>query len=209
MELLMSICLFICPILSGFCDSAATRRICSKTSLSELPWTADVQQSWPFANHAYPWLPTGQMIGFCTMQNAKTQQPSGWCTPKSSLLDFYLTPDVQHHIMVNVPLGPIREGPGTKNLVWHLASMTYCSLFQIYKDIWIWILSFDVWSQVPEKYSFHSHHYIEGILPKGPYPPCLRMADKALLAGYPSYVQWTSIIAQYNMILNTAVQWLM
>ena len=27
-------------------------------------------------------------------------------------------------------------------------------------------------------------HY-DGILPKGPYPPCLRMADRALLAGYP------------------------
>ena len=27
--------------------------------------------------------------------------------------------------------------------------------------------------------------YIEGILPKGPYPPCLRMADRVLLAGYP------------------------
>ena len=26
---------------------------------------------------------------------------------------------------------------------------------------------------------------IEGILPKGPYPPCSRMADRALLAGYP------------------------
>ena len=28
----------------------------------------------------------------------------------------------------------------------------------------------------------------EGILPKGPYPPCLRMADRALLAsrGYPA-----------------------
>ena len=25
---------------------------------------------------------------------------------------------------------------------------------------------------------------IDGILPKGPYPPCLRMADRALLAGY-------------------------
>ena len=25
----------------------------------------------------------------------------------------------------------------------------------------------------------------EGILPKGPYPPCLRMADRALLTGYP------------------------
>ena len=30
---------------------------------------------------------------------------------------------------------------------------------------------------------------IEGILPKGPYyPPCLRMADRTLLAGYPRYV---------------------
>ena len=29
---------------------------------------------------------------------------------------------------------------------------------------------------------------IEGILLKGPYPPCLRMADRALLAGYPRYV---------------------
>ena len=27
--------------------------------------------------------------------------------------------------------------------------------------------------------------HVEGILPKGPYPPCLRMADRALLAGYP------------------------
>ena len=26
---------------------------------------------------------------------------------------------------------------------------------------------------------------IDGILPKGPYPPCLRMADRALLSGYP------------------------
>ena len=25
---------------------------------------------------------------------------------------------------------------------------------------------------------------VDGILPKGPYPPCLRMADRALLAGY-------------------------
>ena len=26
---------------------------------------------------------------------------------------------------------------------------------------------------------------VDSILPKGPYPPCLRMADRALLAGYP------------------------
>ena len=29
--------------------------------------------------------------------------------------------------------------------------------------------------------------YIEGILPKGPYLPCVSMADRALLAGYPRY----------------------
>ena len=29
--------------------------------------------------------------------------------------------------------------------------------------------------------------YIDGILPKRPYPPCLRMADRALLAGYARY----------------------
>ena len=27
--------------------------------------------------------------------------------------------------------------------------------------------------------------YLDGFLPKGPYPPCLRMADRAFLAGYP------------------------
>ena len=33
----------------------------------------------------------------------------------------------------------------------------------------------------------------EGILPKGPYPPCLRMADRALLAGYPRNIAvWIS-----------------
>ena len=32
--------------------------------------------------------------------------------------------------------------------------------------------------------------YIDGILQKGPYPPCLHMADRALLAGYPWYFLW-------------------
>ena len=30
-----------------------------------------------------------------------------------------------------------------------------------------------------------SHFYLEGILPKGPYLPCVSMAGRALLAGYP------------------------
>ena len=29
-----------------------------------------------------------------------------------------------------------------------------------------------------------------GILPIGPYPPCLRMADRAHLAGYPGVEPW-------------------
>ena len=38
--------------------------------------------------------------------------------------------------------------------------------------------------------------YIEGILPKLPYPPCLCMADGDLLAGYPRYalVHWDIIV---------------
>ena len=44
------------------------------------------------------------------------------------------------------------------------------------------MLQFSLWS------------YVEGILPKGPYyPPCLRMADWALLAGYPRCMQWISV----------------
>ena len=39
---------------------------------------------------------------------------------------------------------------------------------------------------------------IYGILPKGPYPPCLRMADGALLAGYPR-----SISTQIGLVIFT------
>ena len=36
--------------------------------------------------------------------------------------------------------------------------------------------------------------HFDGILPKGPYPPCLRMADRALLAEYPRYTESAYII---------------
>ena len=41
------------------------------------------------------------------------------------------------------------------------------------------------WRQNTKLYSY-SH--IEGILPKGPYLPCVSMAGRALLAGYPRYL---------------------
>ena len=39
----------------------------------------------------------------------------------------------------------------------------------------------------PRNLPFTTDTYIDGILPKGPYTPCLRMADRALFAGYPRY----------------------
>ena len=42
--------------------------------------------------------------------------------------------------------------------------------------------------------------YIEGILPKGSYPPCLRMADRALLAGYPRHIQTVVIGIDHDTV---------
>ena len=44
--------------------------------------------------------------------------------------------------------------------------------------------------------------YIDGILPKGLYPPCLRMADRALLAGYPRYKNTVSVPFYNNVVFN-------
>ena len=41
------------------------------------------------------------------------------------------------------------------------------------------------------------HEHIEGILPKGPYLPCVSMAGRALLAGYPQY---TRLINELHLI---------
>ena len=39
---------------------------------------------------------------------------------------------------------------------------------------------------------------IEGILPKGPYLPCVSMAGKALLAGYPRYAELPAILSSLD-----------
>ena len=52
---------------------------------------------------------------------------------------------------------------------------------------------------------------LNGILPKGPYPPCLRMADRAILAGYPwtaKVWKWISnLIPHLIMDVIHAVDW--
>ena len=53
----------------------------------------------------------------------------------------------------------------------------------------------------------HKNAHFEGILPKGPYPPCLRMADRALLAGYPRFlsggVAWyISLLCASHLVRN-------
>ena len=51
----------------------------------------------------------------------------------------------------------------------------------------MWIALCFVREKELKTHSLLSRTHIDGILPKGPYPPCLRMADRALLAGYPRY----------------------
>ena len=43
---------------------------------------------------------------------------------------------------------------------------------------------------------------IDGILPKGPNPPCVRMADRALLAGYPRDVNKTHLSVLLHLSLH-------
>ena len=48
--------------------------------------------------------------------------------------------------------------------------------------------------------------HIDGILPKGPYPPCLRMADRTLLVGYARYdVLWDQRVA---CVAGQGARWL-
>ena len=60
------------------------------------------------------------------------------------------------------------------------------------------------WCSSQVKWLFHKtswimlgkyHWYVEGILPKGPYLPCVSMAGRALLAGYP----WCMVIWSINV----------
>ena len=54
--------------------------------------------------------------------------------------------------------------------------------------------------QVPTQYQVSLPvTIIDGILPKEPYPPCLRMAGRALLAGYTHHVGLTDLPEEYMM----------
>ena len=50
---------------------------------------------------------------------------------------------------------------------------------------------------LPIGWHFWVPGHFECILPKGPYPPCLRMADRALLAGYPRFLLTNSLGGDY------------
>ena len=52
-------------------------------------------------------------------------------------------------------------------------------------------------SRAMSSFDFGYAGYIDGNLPKGPYPPCLRMTDRALSAGYPRYLLLFSTIIFY------------
>ena len=87
---------------------------------------------------------------------------------------LYMTSDVQWFLM---NLWDWRQG-GSLSRPWGLAV-----LFQQ----WIGNSQLKVisWRETGQR-------YIEGILPKGPYLPCVSMASRALLAGYHRYVMTVS-----------------
>ena len=52
----------------------------------------------------------------------------------------------------------------------------------------------------------HAHLFIEGILPKGPYLPCVSMAGRALLTGYPRHLVALLALAKMHILYtNEAV----
>ena len=69
-------------------------------------------------------------------------------------------------------------------------------LMRQWSDIYLYLLLYLIgpwktwlWSQIKDFEIHIKDRYIEGILPKGPYPPCVSMAGRALLAGCHRY--WT------------------
>ena len=52
-----------------------------------------------------------------------------------------------------------------------------------------------------------SKYYFEGILPKGPYLPCVSMAGRALLAGYPPFVSRLLRICAYKSEYPNIIIW--
>ena len=48
--------------------------------------------------------------------------------------------------------------------------------------------------------------HFDGILPKGPYPPCLRMAARALLAGYSQIFPGGNELNNSPVIIMVATQ---
>ena len=73
-------------------------------------------------------------------------------------------------------------------------SMTQCNTVMTNK---IKILKRN-WRKLWKTWKLH----FDGILQKGPYPPCLRMADRALLAGYPRFYSITYFSSSVMSALN-------
>ena len=54
---------------------------------------------------------------------------------------------------------------------------------------------------------YDDHIHVEGILPKGPYLPCVSMAGRAILAGYPRCMrQWIDLSLALDPTEQNAVE---
>ena len=93
--------------------------------------------------------------------------------------------------------------------LYHAIRRDFCKILQCQQFV-VHIVSKVIWYRLAAQLSRHMPNslvfsiyfegHINGILPKGPHPPCLRMADRALLAGYHRY------ICHIQIMLDTPVQ---
>ena len=49
--------------------------------------------------------------------------------------------------------------------------------------------------------------HVDGILPNGPYPPCLHMADRALLAGYYRWIPMDVMASNYSKYIVFSISY--
>ena len=103
-------------------------------------------------------------------------------TPRILRLGWKFTPRTPHPnpFRCEVPKWPDPPLINLKKIIW-LEIVTIESMGNASKKLWVGglvMLSSERYS------SWKMNAYCDGILPKGPCPPCLRMADRALLPGY-------------------------
>ena len=105
-----------------------------------------------------------------------------WNRPKIDVISWFA-------ILVVIVKSPFFAREFVKNAIFHreIVMLTLYFSQSIFRCLYLVIYYIKSWNQLFCGVKTLNAPYIDGILPKGPYPPGLRMADRVLVAGYPRY----------------------